>query len=75
MQRDITVEARWDGEAGVWLAISPDVPGLVVEVPSWSAMIEEVRLLLPDFFEVAGFSPGPISLAFRAEEHLDLVGS
>jgi hypothetical protein len=31
MQRDITIEARWDGEAGVWLVISPDVPGLAVE--------------------------------------------
>jgi hypothetical protein len=38
-------------------------------------MIEEVRLVLPEFFEVAGLPPGPISLAFRAEEPLDLVGS
>ncbi|MEX2036251.1 MAG: DUF1902 domain-containing protein, partial [Xanthobacteraceae bacterium] len=29
MTRDITIEARWDGEASVWIATSRDVPGLV----------------------------------------------
>jgi hypothetical protein len=75
MRRDITIEARWDAEAAVWLATSPEVPGLVVEAPSWTAMIEEVKLILPDFLELAGLPPADMSLTFRAEEHLDLAGS
>jgi len=74
MQHDITIEARWDGEAGVWLATSAQVPGLVVEAVSWPGMIEEVRLVLPDLLDLAGMSVDRLSLTFRAEEHLDLAG-
>ena len=51
MSRDITVQARWDGDAAVWIATSPDVSGLVVEADTWPAMIEEVRIVL---LEVSG---------------------
>jgi hypothetical protein len=44
MAKQISIEARWDGEANVWIATSRDVPGLVVEAESWPTMIEEVRL-------------------------------
>jgi hypothetical protein len=54
MQREITIQARWDDEASVWLATSSDVPGLVVEADTWPAMIEEVRLVLPDLLELSG---------------------
>jgi hypothetical protein len=54
MNRDIVITARWDGEANVWLATSTDVPGLVVEAEIWPAMIEEVRLVLPDLLELSG---------------------
>jgi hypothetical protein len=75
MNRDITITARWDGEAGVWLATSDDVPGLVVEAETWPAMIEEVRLVLPELLEVSGQGGDKLSLTFRAEEHLDLAGA
>jgi hypothetical protein len=54
MQRDITIQARWDGEASVWLATSEDVPGLVVEADTWPGMINEVQLVLPELLEVSG---------------------
>jgi hypothetical protein len=54
MIRDISINARWDGEASVWIATSQDVPGLVVEADSWPSMIEEVRLVLPDLLELNG---------------------
>jgi len=54
MHRDITIQARWDGEANVWLATSDDVPGLVVEADTWPAMINEVQLVLPDLLELSG---------------------
>lgn len=66
----ISVNARWDDEAGVWLATSPDVPGLVVEAASWSTMIEEVRLVLPDLLDLSGESADDLSLTFRAEERV-----
>jgi hypothetical protein len=54
MQRNITIQARWDGEASVWLATSEDVPGLVVEADTWPGMINEVQLVLPELLEVSG---------------------
>ena len=74
MTRSIIIDARWDGEAGVWIATSADVSGLVVEADTWPAMIEEVRLILPELLELSG-EGGDLSLTFRAEEHLDLAGA
>jgi Domain of unknown function (DUF1902) len=54
MSRLITIDARWDAEASVWIATSDDVPGLVVEADTWPTMIEEVRLVLPDLLELSG---------------------
>ena len=75
MQRDITIQARWDDEASVWLATSEDVPGLVVEADTWPAMINEVQLVLPELLELSGQSHDKLSLTFKAEEHLDLAGA
>ena len=54
MSRSITVNARWDGEAAVWIATSDDVAGLVVEAEHWDDMISEVRLVLPELLELSG---------------------
>jgi hypothetical protein len=75
MNREITIQARWDGEASVWLATSKDVPGLVVEADTWPAMIEEVRIVLPELLEVSGERGDKLSLTFKAEEHLDVAGA
>jgi hypothetical protein len=75
MTRSITIDARWDGEASVWIATSNDVPGLVVEADTWPLMIGEVRLVLPDLLELAGEHADNLSLTFRAEEHLDVAGA
>ena len=75
MTRDINIQARWDGEANVWIATSIDVPGLVVEADTWPGMIEEVRLILPELMELSGRGREDLSLTFKAEEHLDLAGA
>ncbi len=75
MSRSITIDARWDGEASVWIATSNDVPGLVVEADTWPAMIEEVRLVLPDLPELSRERSDNLSLTFRAEEHLEVAGA
>jgi hypothetical protein len=51
MQRDIIIHARWDHEADVWTATSKDVPGLVIEAETLPAVMEEVRLIVPDLLE------------------------
>jgi hypothetical protein len=75
MSHDINIQARWDGEASVWIATSSDVPGLVVEADTWPRMIEEVRLVLPELMELSGQGHQNLSLTFKAEEHLDLAGA
>jgi hypothetical protein len=75
MTEEIRIDARWDGEANVWLATSADVPGLVVEAGSWSSMIEETRAVLPELLALNGQPAANLSLTFRAEEHLDLAGA
>ncbi|HZD92387.1 MAG TPA: DUF1902 domain-containing protein [Pseudolabrys sp.] len=74
MSRDINIQARWDGEAGVWTATSNDVPGLVVEA-TWSSMIDEVRLIHPEPPEVRDERHDDLSLTFEAEEHLDVASA
>jgi len=51
------------------------VAGLVVEADTWLAMIEEVRLVLPDLPELSGERADNWSLTFRAEEHLEVAGA
>jgi hypothetical protein len=75
MSREISIQARWDSDAGVWIATSTDIPGLVVEADTWALMIEEVRLVLPDLLDASGRSGESLSLTFKAEEHLDLAGA
>ena len=75
MSRDISIQARWDGDASVWIATSSDVPGLVVEADTWPTMIEEVKLVLPELMELSGHGHETLSLTFKAEEHLNLAGA
>jgi Domain of unknown function (DUF1902) len=74
MSRSIVVDARWDPEASVWIATSSDIAGLVVEADTRPAMIEEVRLVLPELLELSGERGDNLSLTFRAEEHLEVAG-
>jgi hypothetical protein len=54
MNRTYEVQARWDSEAGVWVAESDDIPGLVAEAESMNALVEKVRVLVPELFELNG---------------------
>jgi hypothetical protein len=73
VSRSLTIRARWDRKADVWIATSDDIHGLVVEADTWPRMIEEVELILPDLLELSGHAPEKLSLTFIAEEHLDLA--
>jgi len=59
MSRTYEVEARWDSEAGVWVAESDDIPGLVAEAEFMNALGEKIRVLVPELFELnGGLEPG-----------------
>lgn len=59
MSRTYQVEAHWDSEAEVWVAESDDIPGLVAEAESMNALVEKVRVLVPELFELnGGLEPG-----------------
>ena len=48
MSKIYQVQARWDSEAGVWVAESDDVPGLVAEAESPNILREKLRVLIPE---------------------------
>jgi len=48
------VRAEWDGDAGVWVATSDDVPGLVTEADTLERLIEKLRTMVPEMLELNG---------------------
>lgn len=48
------IVAQWDGEAGVWVAQSDDVPGLVAEADSPNVLVQKLRTLIPELLELNG---------------------
>jgi predicted RNase H-like HicB family nuclease len=46
------IRAFWDGEAGVWVAESDDVPGLVAEAPTPDALETKLKVLVPELLEL-----------------------
>ncbi|MGH9784792.1 MAG: DUF1902 domain-containing protein [Terriglobia bacterium] len=54
MKKVYQVLAQWDSEAGVWVAESDDVPGLVAEAESLNALREKLRVLIPELLELNG---------------------
>jgi hypothetical protein len=53
------VLAQWDSEAGVWIAESEDVPGLVAEADSPNALSQKLRILIPELLELNGVPTVP----------------
>jgi predicted RNase H-like HicB family nuclease len=51
------VEADWDPEAGVWVATSEDVPGLVTEAETIEALMQKLREIVPELLEANDVLP------------------
>lgn len=76
MSRTYEVEARWDSEAGVWVAESEDIPGLVAEAESMNALVEKIRGLVPELFELnCGLEPGQKTVNVRVRTHHEETAS
>ncbi len=54
MPKPITVKAEWDAEAGVWVASSDDVPGLVTEAETCNELVKKLQCLIPELLNANG---------------------
>lgn len=48
----LEIRADWDDEAQVWVATSDDVPGLATEAPTMEALVERLRVIIPELMEL-----------------------
>lgn len=64
---EYTVKLIWDNDAGVWIAESDDVPGLVLESGSFDALVERVRFAIPELLELNASSQTPLFLHFVSD--------
>ena len=67
------VNFKWDNKAQVWIATSKDIPGLVLESGSFDALLERVRIAVPELLSLNALSNVPISLAFLSERHERMI--
>ncbi len=51
------VRAEWDGEASVWVASSDDVPGLATEADTLEALVDKLRVMVPEMLELNDVLP------------------
>jgi predicted RNase H-like HicB family nuclease len=54
MEKPYYVHAVWDEEARVWVASSEDVPGLATESDTAEALVEKLKMLIPELLALNG---------------------
>jgi hypothetical protein len=58
MNKPYFVRAEWDADAGVWVATSDDVPGLVTEAATLEALHAKLESMVPELLAANGCLPG-----------------
>ena len=61
------IDLQWDAEAAVWIATSDDLPGLVLESGSFDALLERVRIAVPELIRLNGNNSPDFKLAYYAQ--------
>lgn len=51
------VKAEWDDEASVWVASSEDIPGLATGADTFEALIDKLKIVIPELLEANGLLP------------------
>ena len=72
MARPIVVTADWDPEAGVWVATTRDLRGLVTEAETLEALRAKLPGMILDLLEEAGESdlPATVEIIARVSDRL-----
>lgn len=63
------INVTWDSDAAVYIATSENVPGLVLESGSFDALIEKVRVAVPELLQLNNNKAEVIDLTFLSERH------
>jgi predicted RNase H-like HicB family nuclease len=68
MNKPYFVRAEWDSDAGVWVATSEDVPGLVTEAATVEDLDAKLKSMVPELLEANGCMPadGQVSIELLA---------
>ena len=70
--KQFDIDIHWDEEASVWIATSDDVPGLATEHHSFDALIEKLKVIIPELLEANGQAPGQgVQIPFHIHSELD----
>ena len=69
--RTLKVQALWDGEAGVWVAESDDVPGLATEAATLEELLAKLAVMVPELLAENGVARElPVELRLEATRPL-----
>ena len=69
--RTLKVQALGDGEAGVWVAESDDVPGLATEAATLEELLAKLAVMVPELLEENGVALElPVELRLEATRPL-----
>lgn len=66
MARPIVVHADWDADAGVWVATTRDLRGLVTEAETMEALRAKLPGMIRDLLEEYDISDPPASIEIIA---------
>lgn len=72
MAKVIEISAIWDAEASVWVAESKHVPGLITEAPTMEALVESLKVLIPELLDANGYQDGE-ELPFTVHSEVSAV--
>ena len=65
---EYTIKLTWDPEAGVWIATSGDIPGLVLESGAYDRLVPVFLFAVPELLALDD-TKSPLSLNFLSERH------
>ena len=68
----LKIRAVWDDEAKVWVAESSDVPGLITEADTVSALVQKLKYLIPELLDENGYSDGD-EISFMVMSEIEAV--
>ena len=74
MKIEYEIKAMWDPEAGVWVAGSEDVPGLCTEAETLEALVEKLKIIIPELLQANAIIPTSHQVFFHiVSERTEMV--